>query len=153
MKYNMKRKKLEIKKLIFIIIVIIAIIAIYYSMIGKYIFQFRANWSITIPKGDKIIFERKKEPSFNGDGEQYLILEYNNSRKLQKIKESIEWNENKNVDLEKEIIELLDYMKVPNETYPNFDEEYLYYYDKESDFTRIYLINIDKKIYIIEQLT
>ena len=40
-------------------------------------------------------------------------------------------------------------MKVPNETYPSFDEEYSYYYDKESDFTR----NIDKKIYIIEQLT
>lgn len=122
-------------------------------MIGEYIFQFRTNWSITIPKGDKIIFERNKEPSFNGDGEQYLIIEYDNSKKLQKVKEIIEWNENKNTKLEQKIIELLDYMKVPSETYPNFNEEYSYYYSQKSEFNRIYLINISKKIYIIEQLS
>lgn len=132
-----------------IAIIIIDFIVIYYNLIGKYLFEFKINWSITIPKGDTIIFEKKPEPSFHGDGQTYLVLEYNN-RKLQKLKESIEWNKSKNIELEKEIIELLGYMDVPKHNYPNFDEEYLYYYDKRDDLSRLYLILINKNMYLIE---
>ena len=44
-------------------------------------------------------------------------------------------------------------MKIPKESMPNFNSEYLYYSYKKGDFTRIYLINIEQKVYIVEQIS
>lgn len=138
---------------ILIIIIIIAIVTIYYHLNAKYIYQFKANWNLSIPKSDKVIFKKKKDVSFNGDGEQYFVLEYNNSSKIEKLKENINWENSKNIELENEILELLDYTKIPKENIPDFNNEYLHYSYKKADFTRIYLIYINQKIYIIEQIT
>lgn len=141
----------------YIIIILILIIAVtllgIYIMRNSYILQFKLNWDIKLPKPDQIIYKKEKEASFNGDGEQYFIYEYTNMKKLERIKNGINWQLDKNIQMENEIIKILEYMGISEDLYPDFNSNYLYSYKKEENFTSIYLLYINNQLYIIEQMS
>lgn len=135
-------------KVVIIIALIILTILLYKNSI---ILSMKLNWNINIPKYEKIVYQKESEVSFNGDGESYYILEYE-TKKLDKIEQKLSFFE-KDEKIQPEIIEILKRLEVPEELYPNFNTEYKYLKKEKEPFSLIYILLLENKLYIIEQLT
>lgn len=151
----MKEKyKILIVIILFLSIIMGLLISMYYTALGKYIVDIKLNWKIDIPRGDNKVYEKRTEPSFGGDGENYCILEYKNQRKISQLENSIEWNTQKDIELEKEIMKILNKLNVAEEYLPNLENEYIYYVKRgeRDDRNSIAILKFDKRIYIIEEI-
>lgn len=151
----MKEKcKILITLLVFICIIIAILISTYYTTLGKYIIEIKLGWKINIPRGDNTVYEKRTEPSFGGDGERYCILEYKNQKKISQLDNNIQWNKQKDIELEKRIIKILNNLNVEEEYLPNLEEDYDYYVKRgeRDDRNTITILKFDKRIYIVEDL-
>lgn len=142
--------KYKIIIIIITIIIFISIIVVYKNTIGSYRYVIKINWNINITEPDDTLYIKEADPSFNGDGENYYILLYN-QKSLERLKRDITFYESDS-EIQNEVMKIIQKMDIPKEFYPSLDKEYVYYTKKKHDASSIYLINIDNKLYIIEQL-
>lgn len=142
-------------KYIFIIVLFVVIIGviIYLNTLGNAAFVIKLNWGINLPNSDKMIYYIDSGPSFNGDGEYYTVLEYKSKNSIKKL-DNVAWVNEKNTNIENKIDIILSGLKVKKENYPNFNNNYRYYYSKKEDSSEIFIINStnDNKLYIIENI-
>ncbi len=115
---------------------------------NRYYHIINSNWNINLPREYEEIYHTDSGPSFHGDGERYAIFQYEN---LDEINSLLEW-ENKNDYVEPRIKEILDNLEVSKEYYPDFNNDFRYYYKIKEDRSEIYIILNSKlkKVYIIE---
>jgi len=137
-------------RIIILIILVLILILLYQNTIGSYMFAIKLNWNIEIPKPNNIIYIKEKEPSFHGDGQSYYVLEYN-IKKAKELKSNIMFHEGEQW-VEEEVLKIIDYMQIPREFYPDLKKEYVYYMVKSKDSSALYLLYLDNKLYIVEQL-
>lgn len=106
-----------------------------------------------MPREDKVIYHKDSGPSFLGDGEKYTVLKYNSNRKIKKL-DKIDWHSQKNKDIEVKISEILDLIDIDNKYNINFDNEYLYYTQQETDSSELFIIYMykEKRLYIVENV-
>lgn len=138
------------RKIIILAIILIISTVLYQNMINSYKHVIKINWNIKIPKPNNIIYIKEKEPSFHGDGQSYYVLEYN-IKKAKEIKSNITFHEGEQW-IQEEVLKIIDYMQIPREFYPDFKKEYVYYMVKSKDSSALYLLYLDNKLYIVEQL-
>ena len=138
------------RKIIILAIILIISTVLYQNMINSYKHVIKINWNIKIPKPNNIIYIKEKEPSFHGDGQSYYVLEYN-IKKAKEIKSNITFHEGEQW-IQEEVLKIIDYMQIPREFYPDFKKEYVYYMVKSKDSSALYLLYLDKKLYIVEQI-
>lgn len=137
-------------KIIILAIILIISTVLYQNIINSYRHVIKINWNIKIPKPNNIIYIKEKEPSFHGDGQSYYVLEYN-IKKAKEIKSNITFHEGEQW-IQEEVLKIIDYMQIPREFYPDFKKEYVYYMVKSKDSSELYLLYLDNKLYIVEQL-
>ncbi len=138
------------RKIIILAIILIISTVLYQNMINSYRHVIKINWNIKIPEPNDVIYMKEKEPSFHGDGENYYVLEYN-IKKVKELKSNIMFHEGEQW-VEEEVLKIIDYMQIPREFYPDFKKEYVYYMVKSKDSSALYLLYLDNKLYIVEQL-
>ena len=148
---------MKFKRLIIIILIILAIVLLYKETLGNPLFDIRINWGIKLPTADKILYSRDTGPSFFGNGEFYTVLQYKSKRKIKKLNET-QWKSDKNLEIEEFILERfsrleLNDKRIDDKYKVNLNEDYLYYeqYDEEdnSHIVIIYKEN-EQRLYIIE---
>jgi hypothetical protein len=109
------------------------------------------NWSIKLPDSYKKIYSIDSGASFHGDGERYHIFQYTNEND---IKQSLNWESNKDKSIEAEVDKVLSKLNVPKEHMPEFQNNYKYYTLSKQDSSKIYLVFISdtEKLYVIEDI-
>ena len=140
-------------KILIITIILIIIIIVCYNIITSETFSMNINWKINIPKQDNTLYKKTSTPSFSGDGECYYVLVYDN-KKMKKIDNNFIWKKDKNVDLENNIIKILKRLNVEETYFPDFNSMYMYdiITDKEDYRNKMYIVKIEDKLYIIEDI-
>ena len=144
--------KKALRLLASISVVIMAISAFMYVQINKpYTEIINKNWSVKLPNTYKEIYSSQGEVTFTGDGPRYHILEYKNEKD---INLSVNWENNKNVEIEKAAMKVLNTLNISKDNIPNFRSEYKYYTKDKDGPSKMYLIFfIDtKKLYVIENI-
>ncbi len=117
---------------------------------NRYYHIININWKINLPREYEEIYYTDSGPSFHGDGKRYSIFQYES---LDEINNILDWK-TRNDNIEQPIINILEKLEVPKEYYPNFNDEFKYYYNIEEDRSQIYIIlnsNL-KKVYIVENI-
>lgn len=117
---------------------------------NRYFHAINMNWNLDLPRNYEEIYYKDSGPSFNGDGERYSVFEYEN---LEEIKDAIEWKD-KSSSIEVNMVSILRKLKVPEEYYPNYNDNCKYYHYIEGDNSKIYMIldiNLNK-VYIVEDI-
>lgn len=117
----------------------------------------QSNWDIEMPKGAKQIFYESSEVSFLGDGEKYSVYECEDENS---IRNSFDWQDDKSKLMSegfKTIIHKIrayEGTEIPDEYVPDLTGEFLYYYKKLEDNSKIYIIYVpgESKIYISEDI-
>ncbi len=142
---------LKIKKIIKILIVIILVALLYKSTFGNYFFVLKINWNFKLPTADKVIYTSRTQPGFHGDGFTYLITKYNSKNKIKKL-DNIDWDTEKDENVEKEILQILDTLKIDKEHLINFDSKYQHYEIVRRDYSKLFLIYMKEEriLYIVE---
>lgn len=147
-------KKRIIKISIFISLILIIYI-VYKNTIGNDIFMINLRWNISIPKADNTIYSKLPESSFNGDGITYLVYNYKNNKKIEKLNKFNWTGTNDNNELEEDFKDehLFNELDIPKEYRFNLNDEYLYYKRSRKNNTEIiwivYMIK-ENKLYIYE---
>lgn len=137
---------------IIILVIMIPITAFTYKQITKpYTEIINSNWDIKLPNSYKEIYSIDSGASFLGDGERYHIFEYE-YKDITNM--DLNWQENKNAEVEPTINEILINLDVPQINIPNFNKGYRYYSKTEKDHSEIYLILFPntKRLYVIEDI-
>lgn len=135
-----------------ILLVAITIVVFLYMKINKpYSEIININWSIKLPNSYKEIYSVDSGKSFHGDGERYHVFQY---KRKDDIDLSLDWEDNRNSEIEAEVKRVLNNLNVSNDNMPDFQSNYKYYITGKNDSSRIYLIFVpDTKIlYIIEDI-
>ncbi|WP_207707483.1 hypothetical protein, partial [Clostridium tarantellae] len=117
---------------------------------SKYYNTINMNWEINLQREYEELYYTDSGPTFNGHGERYFVFKYET---LDEINNSLEWKV-KNDDMQVNVTKILEILKVPNEYYPNYNNNFKYYYKIKKDNSKIYVI-LDsslKKLYITEQI-
>ncbi|MEG2016949.1 MAG: hypothetical protein RR128_00655 [Clostridium sp.] len=111
----------------------------------------KENWDISLPKGYEQIYEKDSEPSFLGDGERYHIFRYKHA---ERVNHYIDWKDKKNILLEDEVSKVLSNLNLEEEYYPDFKQDYKYYFTNSDDSSKIYIIFVESesKIYVVEDI-
>ncbi|HAT4186842.1 TPA: hypothetical protein I9007_002440 [Clostridium perfringens] len=143
------------KKTIFISVLVLIL-----SIIGFLIFQFvkneniysniiKSNWKIELPTEYNEIYSSDSGDSFLGDGQRYHIFEYKDNTNIIK---SLNWQEDKNISVELNILKILSDLDISSEFLPDFKYDYKYFFQVEPDLSEIYIVFFEnlKKVYIIE---
>ena len=138
-------------RILVIIIILAIIILVCKNIFSSYVFAIKMNWNINIPIQKKIIYKKESETSFRGEGQSYYILEYSN-KKLKELEQKLSFDKN-DEKIQKEIIKILEELEVPEKFYPNFNIKYKYLKKEEEPFSLIYILLLEDKLYVIEQLT
>ncbi|MPQ44866.1 hypothetical protein [Clostridium tarantellae] len=146
------------KKRIFISVLVLIILIL--SIIGFLIFQFvkneniysniiKSNWKIELPTEYNEIYSNDSGDSFLGDGQRYHIFEYKDTTNIIK---SLNWQENKNINVELNILKILSNLDISSEFLPDFKHDYQYFSQTEPDSSEIYIVFFEelRKVYIIE---
>lgn len=116
---------------------------------SKYISIINTNWNINLPKDMKEIYSFDNEQSFLGDGVRYHVFELNSNATII----DLNWN-NTFLDVKSSVNNIIGSLSIPIEYYPDFTQEYKYYYVLEKDSSELYILFNDKsnRIYIIEDI-
>lgn len=111
----------------------------------------KANWNISLPDLNNEIYSLSSEPSFQGDGPRYHVLDYKNSD-TEKL--FLNWNEERNIYIESDIYKITDKLNVSSKYMPDFSHKYKYYIKTKTDSSTLYLVfAVDsKKLYVIEDI-
>lgn len=101
-----------------------------------------------MPREYEEIYHTDSGASFHGDGQRYSIFEY---KSLDEINSLLEWK-HKNDNIKPFIMSILRKLEVPKEYYPDFNDDFSYYYEVQEDKSEIYIIlnSSLKKVYIVE---
>ena len=130
-----------------VFILILSIWPIDYGIIIK------INWGISLPRSyrEESYFV-ESEPSVLGDGYRYHVFDYKKELNQEDIGK---FNSEKNEEIENNIEEILNYLKIDHEKRPNFSEKYYWYTktDNIDSHDKLYIIYIPKynKLYVIEE--
>lgn len=132
-------------------IIILVTICFYRKINKSYTQIIDMNWSIELPNSYEEIYYIDSGASFHGDGERYAIFRYTEESE---IKQSVNWENNKNTSIEMETGKILSMLNVSNENMPDFQKNYKYYTKVKQDASKIYLILFPdtKKLYVFEDL-
>lgn len=110
------------------------------------------NWGILLPKGYGELSSIDSGASFHGDGYRYHVFSYKEELSQNEIEK---FSSEKNVNVEKEVENILISLKVSKENRPDFSEEYYWYKKNDTKDSRnnLYLIYFtqDKMLHIIEE--
>lgn len=89
--------------------------------------------------------------SLNGDGERYHIFEYKSNNEINNLPF---WQDGPNNYVQIKIAKVLNNLKVDKKYFPDFKQNYKYYFVERYDHSKLYLIYDSKKkrIYIIEEI-
>lgn len=130
-----------------ITIVMILSTAIIVREESRYYHTVNMNWKINLPREYEEIYYTDSGPSFHGDGERYSVFKYET---LNEINNVVEWREKNNI--EPFVMSILGRLEVPKEYYPDFNDDFRYYYEMKEDRSEIYIILNSrlKKVYIVE---
>ncbi|MBP3840932.1 MAG: helix-turn-helix domain-containing protein [Bacilli bacterium] len=118
---NVKKKNLKVVIMVLCVIGFLLVSGLF----GMYIFMknywsvsktFKYNWNIIIPNDFKEYYHTETEPAFGGDGERYSIYDGSNFM--------IDFNINKNDELEEKIQELNEKLNIPKDKQINFEHKY-----------------------------
>ena len=136
---NQKKKNLKFTIIILIIIIsfLIAIVFIALNLMKNYFTTaktFKYNWKITIPSDLEEEYYTDSGPSFFGDGERYSV--FNGSKFI------MDFNSNKNQELEQRIGELNNKLNIPKENQIDFSHKYVWkkITDKEDERDELFII-------------
>lgn len=117
---------------------------------NRYYHILNMNWKLNLPRQYEEIYYKDSGESFHGDGERYSVFQYNT---LEEINNAIELN-SKNDNIEPSVTKILEKLKVSKDYYPDFNNDYKYYYKIKEDTSQLYIIldsNL-KKAYIVENI-
>lgn len=116
---------------------------------SKYYHILNSNWDIKLPREYKEIYYKDSGVSFLGDGEKYSIFQYSS---LDQIKDTIEWKNSNNDEIEDFAAKILNDLDVPKEYYPEINDNFLYYKIIRDDKSQMCIILNEKlkKAYILE---
>lgn len=146
--YMFKRK---IKRSI-IVILCLFLILILGACSSDYNKVIETNWEIPLPKSYEELYSIDSGASFHGDGYRYHVFSYKEELKQNEI---AKFSSEKNVNVEKEVENILISLKVSKESRPDFSEEYYWYKKNDNNDLRnnLYLIYFiqDKMLHIIEE--
>ncbi|MGL5327721.1 MAG: hypothetical protein ACRDD7_00540 [Peptostreptococcaceae bacterium] len=117
----------------------------------------KTNWDIDLPKNSKEIFHESSGGSFLGDGEKYSVYECEDEKS---ISVSFDWKYDEDKDVVDGFEDVIHKIKsyenteIPDEFIPDLDKDFVYYYKKLDDNSKIYIILIDgdNKLYISEDI-
>lgn len=109
----------------------------------------KQNWTIELPKAEKVLYSADSGASFQGDGERYHVLQYNSNENIQ-----LTWIETKNKTIESEINKILENLKVSKENMPDFTSNYKYSTREKDFYDKLYLIYLSEtnRLYVIENI-
>ena len=118
---------------------------------SKYFHTLNSNWNIKLPREYEEIYYKYSGASFLGDGEKYSIFQYNN---LDQIKNTMEWENGNNNEVENFSEKILNDLEIPKEYYPELNEDFLYYKKIKDDNSQICIILNEelKRAYILEYI-
>lgn len=144
-KEESKQKK-KLKKTIIILLSIIFVLILFLFIAYQYVHNyasvsrsFEKNWNIILPNDFKEEYHTNTGISFHGDGKRYSVFEGTNF--LTKL------NEEKNEELESEILELYTTLNIPKDKQIDFSTNYRWIKIYDKDDTRNYMYCIyDKNI-------
>lgn len=117
---------------------------------NRYYHILNINWKLNLPRQYEDIYYKDSGASFHGDGARYSVFQYNT---LEEINNTIELN-SKNDTMEPAITKILENLKVSKDYYPDFNNDFKYYYKVKEDNSQLYIL-IDstlKKAYIVENI-
>lgn len=138
--------------IIFLIIIIILIIKVkdFINNTNLYSNVLNSNWSIDLPKEYEEVYSSGDKESFLGDGKRYHVFKYHTDD----INSCIDWSVNKDLKLESSVNDILKNLNVPEENMIDFNNEYKYFYKKESDSSKLYIIFMSDSynVYILEDI-
>lgn len=142
------------KKLCFIIIGLILLSGIILFFFGQndYTEALKNNWGINLLSPKTEIYYKEHNGSL-GDGEYYAIFQYEESQK-DDLLGTVNWISYKNNEFESNVQLILKILEVDEEYFPNFENEYLYYFKEKEDRSKIYIIWNKKEmlVYILEYI-
>lgn len=147
----MKKNKVK-----FLILIILLFICIFFRICKKYsyILELKLHWNINLPIATKIIYSANSGSSFNGDGANYAILYYSNTKRLEKKfnwKKSISDSDINNFEKKLELINNIDNEKIVD--FSNSDNLY-YIIVGDDQMSTLFLVynKSEKKLYYLEVL-
>jgi len=100
------------------------------------------NWNLNLKSQANSILKKYPEPSFHNDGIYYEVLEtltYNSS---------IDFNDNKNSEIETMFLEYTSEANISEEYLPCFSNKYEYY-TKNKENASLIIINQNQKLYVV----
>ena len=130
-------------------------ITVYDAMVPdeqQYAAVLRRNWDISLPEGFELIYS-EETPSPHGDGLRYALLRYNDSSVLDDFRvwngeEGATYFFNSYTEL---VEEAIDYLSVPEEFHPNYENLLWWYTNKEeTPWDEILMLRDGDLLYIIQ---
>lgn len=117
---------------------------------NRYYHTINMNWDINLPREYEEVYYKDSGASFLGDGERYSVFQY---KSLDEINNVIEWKI-KEDNIEHHVTKILENLGVPTDYYPDYNNNFKYYYKTEEDRSEIYIIlnSSLKKVYIVENI-
>lgn len=100
------------------------------------------NWNLNLKFQANSIFEKYPEPSFHNDGIYYEVFE------IIKHNSSIDFNNNKNSEIEMIFLEYTSEASISEEYLPCFSNKYQYY-TKNKENASLIIINQNQKLYVV----
>lgn len=118
---------------------------------GRYVRVIEANWSIKLPASYDEIYKTDSGPSFLGDGQRYHVFEV---RDHNTVIDAVAWKSGPNSTIEAAIAKIIRELKVDPTYRPDFQIDYHYYTQTESDHSTIYLVyfEVTQWLVIIEDI-
>lgn len=106
---------------------------------------FNKRWHLNLNLLNPVLYKSHTGPSFHGDGDTYSIL-------FNLWQNTIPNNHFHSPVYEKEVIDALSNMNVPEKEYPDFSKDYNFYSATLEDQSHIYVFAFENKIYILERI-
>jgi hypothetical protein len=128
--------------------VIILLSACAYS-IQDYTSAINTNWSIQLPSSYTEVYSTDDGQSFNGDGRRYHVFQYED---INDIENSLNWKTNKNTIVENQVIEIMINLDIDDMYLLNFDQTYKYVEKYDGDGSSLFLILIEDRLYVVEDI-
>ena len=100
------------------------------------------NWNLNLTSQTNSILKKYPEASFHNDGVYYEVLETLTDNS------SIDFNDNKNSEIETMFLEYTSEAKISEEYLPSFSNKYEYF-TKSKDNDSLIIIHQNQKLYVV----
>ena len=100
------------------------------------------NWNLNLTSQTNSILKKYPEASFHNDGVYYEVLETLTAHS------SIDFNDNKNTEIETMFLEYTSEANISEEYLPHFSNKYEYY-TKSKDNASLIIIHQNQKLYVV----